>query len=80
MYPNPFSSETSIEYELIETSLVRLAVLDILGGEVAVLLDGGIEPGRYRVSFDASSLASGLYVALLSTPSQSAYRVMRVLK
>ena len=54
---------------------MRPTALDVLGREVAVPADGRIDSGRYRVSFDASFLASCLYGALLSTPSQSAYRV-----
>jgi hypothetical protein len=79
-HPNPFNAMTAIDYEVIETAPTRLVVLDLLGREVGVLVNAVLIPGRYRIFFDAAALASGTYVAVLATPSQSAYRVMRVLK
>jgi hypothetical protein len=67
-YPNPFNPSTSIEYtvagtghEALGTSWVRLAMYDMLGREVAVLVDGKKEAGSYEVKFDASALSSGVY-------------------
>ena len=78
--PNPFNAMTSIDYETIERGTTRLEVLDMLGRTVAVLVDGIFEPGRYRVSFDASSLASGSYLCVLRTPSVVLSRLMQVAK
>jgi glycosidase len=66
-YPNPFQSSTSIEYELAETGLVRLNVYDVLGREVAVLVDEHQPAGAHQVRFDAAALPSGVYVYRLST-------------
>jgi hypothetical protein len=60
-YPNPFNPTTIIQYDLPAMSHVRLAVYDILGREVAVLVNGVERPGFKSVSFIAGNLASGLY-------------------
>ena len=52
----------------------------MLGREVAVLVNGSILPGRYRVQFDASQLSMGLYVAALQTSFVTMYRIMRLVK
>jgi hypothetical protein len=60
-YPNPFNPVTQIEYGIGGREFVRLTVHDILGREVAKLVDEMKEPGSYRVTLDASGLASGVY-------------------
>jgi glucose/arabinose dehydrogenase len=74
-YPNPFNPETVVSYEIpgvgghlppgkaggVEASNVKLAVYDILGREVAVLVNERQAPGSYSVRFDADGLASGVY-------------------
>jgi hypothetical protein len=67
-FPNPFNPTTAISYHLpagqaglSAASEVRLVVYDILGREVAVLVNERKAPGRYEVTFDASGLASGVY-------------------
>ena len=78
--PNPFNAQTEIEYGLIETGPVRLSVLDLLGREVALLVDASMTPGRYRTLFDASRLSSGVYFTVLRTPSGSLVRAMQLAK
>ena len=60
-YPNPFNPATNIGFHIAEVSLVTLKVYDILGREVATLVNGVRRPGAYTVSFDGSGLASGVY-------------------
>ncbi len=65
-YPNPFNPETRIIYTIAENSLVTLKVFDILGNEVALLVNEQKESGIYEVMFDASELSSGVYFYTLS--------------
>src|SRR5690606_12454626 len=60
--PNPFARQTAISYEVAAASDVRLAVYDVLGREVAVLVDARQDAGTHRATFDASGLAAGTYV------------------
>ncbi len=61
-YPNPFSSKTTIGFELPTAQDVSLVVYDVLGREVAVLVDGTRQAGPQSVEFDAANLPSGVYV------------------
>ena len=65
-YPNPFNPATSITYELPGSSLVSLKVYDILGREVAVLVEGLRGRGSYTVRWDAAGLPSGTYLCRLT--------------
>lgn len=60
-YPNPFNPTTKIAYTIPEESNVSLKVFDLLGSEVAELVKGEIDAGRYEVTFNASNLSSGIY-------------------
>ncbi|MEP0547887.1 MAG: PA domain-containing protein [Rhodothermales bacterium] len=64
-YPNPSADRTTIPFTLPTAQRVRLAVYDVLGREVAVLVDGARPAGEQAVTFDASALLSGVYVARL---------------
>ncbi|MGB5075072.1 MAG: choice-of-anchor L domain-containing protein [Bacteroidota bacterium] len=79
-HPNPFNSMTMLTYEIIEKGPTELFVLDMLGRRVATLVDDNREPGRYRLYFDAGALASGVYTAVLRTPTQMRVQRMKLLK
>ncbi|MFH1196950.1 MAG: T9SS type A sorting domain-containing protein [bacterium] len=64
-YPNPFNPTTSIKYQVPRIENVSLKVYDILGNEVATLVNEQKEPGFYEVEFNASNLSSGVYFYLL---------------
>ncbi len=74
IHPNPFNPTTVIEYGVIEQGPTRLVVVDMLGREVAVLADGVQIPGVHAARFDASSLPTGVYTAVLATPSALYHR------
>ena len=60
-YPNPFNPATSIEYRVGSSEYVTLKVYDLLGREVAILVNEEKHPGNYEVEFDGSNLSSGVY-------------------
>lgn len=65
VYPNPVRTQGTLKYTLPDAQEVRLRLYDVLGREVATLVRGRKQAGRYRVSFDPDRLSSGLYVARL---------------
>ena len=78
--PNPVTGSTVIEYRIGEATEVRLAVFDILGRAVAVLVQGWKAAGRYAAVFDATSLAAGVYIYRLETSSFSKARRMLLMR
>ena len=68
-YPNPFNPSTKIKWQSPVTGHQTLKVLDLLGNEVATLVDEYKEAGKYEVSFDASQLSSGIYFYKLTAGS-----------
>ena len=68
-YPNPFNPTTTIQIDLPETSVLTLAVYDLLGHVVLRLESGRVRAGRHRYSVDASGLPSGVYLYRLETPA-----------
>ncbi|MBI5661945.1 MAG: T9SS type A sorting domain-containing protein [Ignavibacterium album] len=81
-YPNPFNPITTIEYVIPNgvRDLVTLKVYDILGNEVATLVNEYRESGRYKIEFDANSLASGVYIYKLTAGSFVSNRKMLLIK
>jgi hypothetical protein len=61
-YPNPFNPSTKIEYSVPNSSQVLIKVFDILGNEVATLVNERKIEGRYEITFNASALSSGVYI------------------
>jgi len=68
-YPNPFNPKTIIDYELQTAGNVNLIVYDIVGKEVATLINKHQSVGKYSVTFNAGSLTSGVYFYILKTSS-----------
>jgi hypothetical protein len=64
-YPNPFNPNTTIRYSIAAQQITSLRVYDMLGREVAVLVDEMKEPGSYAVTWDAAGLSSGVYICRL---------------
>ena len=61
-YPNPFNPNTTIRYQLPKDGFLTLKIYDILGNEITTLVNENKTKGRYEVNFNASSLASGVYL------------------
>jgi hypothetical protein len=76
-YPNPFNSTTTIEFDLEHRSSVDLAVFNLSGQRVAQLQKGFLPPGRTRFLFDATGLASGIYIyRLVSGDTPESRRIL----
>lgn len=79
-YPNPFNPSTQISYQLSRTSQVKLTVHDILGREVAMLVNKREGPGHYSVEFNAAELPSGVFFYKLATEDNVSVKKMVLLK
>jgi len=79
-YPNPFNPTTTIKYDLPNTSDVSLKIYDILGRKVKELVNTKQQAGRYEVQFDASHLASGVYIYQLIAEKYISSKKMILLK
>lgn len=79
-YPNPFNPTTQIEYTLPADMQVTLKVYDILGREVAVLVDDWKEAGRYEIEWNGEKHSSGVYLYKLSAGEFVAVKKMLLAK
>ncbi len=79
-YPNPFNPETKISYTVARAGRVTIRVYDILGKEVATLMDGERQPGSYQATFSAANLTSGVYYYRMTAGGYAATRRMIVVK
>ena len=79
-YPNPFNPTTLISYQLPATGSVKLVIYDLLGGEVAMLVNARQNPGRYTVRFDGAGRASGVYFVRLSVDGKTQTRKMLMVR
>jgi len=79
-YPNPFNPETFINFHLPTTSNVQLKVYDILGNEIATLVNEIKQPGVYNVKFNAEKLPSGVYIYKLQAGKYLAIKKMMLIK
>ena len=75
-YPNPFNPSTTISYSLKEDGIVELKVYDILGREVKTLVNESETKGNHTITFDASDLASGVYLHKLKVNDYVAVKKM----
>ena len=79
-YPNPFNPSTKIVYNIPKESQVKLEIFNILGQQVATLVNEVKPAGRYNINFDASQLSSGVYVYQLTSQNQILSKKMMLLK
>ena len=79
-YPNPFNPTTNIKFSIVDAGRYMLKVYNILGQEVATLVNGELNPGNQVVTFDASRLASGIYIYQLSGNNINLVKKMMLMK
>ncbi|MEK9136702.1 MAG: T9SS type A sorting domain-containing protein, partial [Bacteroidota bacterium] len=79
-YPNPFNPSTTIEFDISTSGPARLLITNLLGQEVAQLVNEPVSVGRHQATFNASNLASGVYIYSLSTPNGVLHRRLLLLK
>ncbi len=79
-FPNPFNPTTNIKFSLPQQSFVKLVVYDILGNEVATLINGNMEAGNHEIDFNATSLASGIYLYKIEAGEFTAVKKMMLIK
>jgi hypothetical protein len=79
-YPNPFNPATKIDYVVPVSGHVTITVYDVLGREVATVLNEDLEPGTYQAAFDGGSLSSGVYYYKMTAGAFSQTRKMMLVK
>lgn len=79
-YPNPFNPSTKINYSLADAGNVTIKIFNILGQEIVTLVDGFKEAGKHSVSFDASSLSSGIYLYKINAANFTSTKKMILLR
>ncbi len=79
-YPNPFNPSTTIKFTISDNDFVALKIYDLMGNEVAFLINEEMQAGTHEINFDASSIASGTYFYELRAGDKVKTRKMLVLK
>ncbi len=79
-YPNPFNPSTKIQFSLDKRGVTTLKVYDVLGKEIATLVDGQLESGTYTVDWNAAGLSGGLYFYEFQCGNKSETRKMVLMK
>ncbi len=79
-YPNPFNPSTQISFTLQASSITLLSVYDLLGRQVAVLVDGPMSAGSHTVTFNASEMTSGMYLYRIVSNGEAISRRMMLIK
>lgn len=79
-YPNPFNPSTVIEFTTDKYGYAAIKVYDMPGREAAVLLNGNITAGRYKITFNASQFPNGMYIYSLESGGAFTVRKMLLIK
>jgi len=79
-YPNPFNPSTKIQFSIPQSEYVSLKIYDVLGNEVAELVNQDLSAGSYDIQFNANNLSSGIYFYQLITGSYSETKKMNLIK
>ncbi|MCC6256038.1 MAG: T9SS type A sorting domain-containing protein, partial [Ignavibacteriaceae bacterium] len=79
-FPNPFNPSTTIRYQIPQDGIVTLKIYDILGSEVATLVNEQKAAGKYEINFNASNFASGVYIYKIQAGSFNSSKKLMLLK
>lgn len=79
-FPNPFNPLTFINFDIIKQGKVKITIYDLLGREAMILLNQDLQPGKYKIDFDGSNFASGLYFYKIETLDFSDVKKMLLVK
>jgi hypothetical protein len=79
-YPNPFNPSTTIRFSIPSASSVQLKIYNVLGNEIATIVNETFPAGSYNVEYDASNLPSGIYFYTLTTNDFSETKKMTLIK
>ncbi|MBD3232938.1 MAG: T9SS type A sorting domain-containing protein, partial [candidate division Zixibacteria bacterium] len=79
-HPNPFNEKTTISFDLMGDSRVNLSIYNIAGQKIVELIDGSLNSGTHKVTFDAENLASGVYFYKISTEYEVTTKRMTLLR
>lgn len=79
-YPNPFNPSTEIKYSIAKSSMISLKIYNVLGMEVAILVNEVKNPGNYSVSFNGKNLSSGVYFYRLISDKNEIVKKMCLIK
>jgi hypothetical protein len=79
-YPNPFNSNTLVQYQIAAKAKVSVAIYNILGERIAELCDEYQEPGLHSLTWDASAVSSGMYLCRLEIDGKAEYSKMTLVK
>lgn len=79
-YPNPFNPETKITFDVLKNENVRITVFDVLGRNIETIVNENLSPGKYNVTFNASSYSSGVYFYSISSNSFNSIKKMLLIK
>ena len=79
-YPNPFNPSTKIDFAIPKSSMVKLVVYNVLGAEVATLINENMQPGYHSVTFNGFNLASGVYFYKIIAGDFTAVKKMLLVK
>ena len=79
-YPNPFNPATTISFSIPQTGIVTVKIFNVLGQEVATLLNNELSVGTHNINFDASMLSSGIYMYTIQAGDFVATKKMMLMK
>ena len=79
-YPNPFNPTTTIRFDLKENGQVKLRIFNMLGQQVAELVNGQLEAGAHTAILDARTLATGTYIYVLEVNGCRAQKRLQIIK